>query len=604
MRPRRRFVALATAVLVGACVAPVSSAHVAAEVERVPFAQVVAGSFGSSAAITPDGHVFTWGDLGEGDTTPRSSPTLLQGIPEAVASLGVGDAHMLLSTVSGKVWGWGDNSLGQLGLGSSSARPRPLTDLPASDPVIAVRATLYASAAVTRSGRLFLWGQTMDYGKPSPPEAVAGLPAGDPVVDVALAVGSRPRDSHILALTASGAVYAWGTNDLGQLGLGHTTAVAKPTRVVGLPASDPVVEISAGGLTSFALTRSGQLWSWGSNAFGQLGQGIDPELLSYSPSPSQTGGPLSQMPVRHVSGFGGAFLAVTSLGKVFSWGTGNGGRLGLPECAGHGCWVGGPTQVAISGVQHASVGWANGFAVTSDGGLWSWGDASDGKLGNGWDGVTGRLLEPGRIDAPAKSSVTVSGTVLEPAISRGSAVPVVVQVTAPSPAHLGGGSVTVSAGGVTASSPLGFDANDTRTLVLRDLPVGTHTVTVGFTGSSIACATAAVARQVSVSVASVDREVVKAKPKITLSVAKKKVSRGAAVKLQAKATLGKAKVNGKVRVQWGEKKRTLKLRNGRATTTIRGLKPGRHTIRATFLETQTLKTAHAKPVRVRVTKAR
>ena len=89
---------------------------------------------------------------------------------------------------------------------------------------------------------------------------------------VAVAAG----DSHSLALTGAGAVWAWGANTNGQLGDGTTTAHATPAAVPGLP---PIVGIAAGGSHSLAVAADGTLWAWGGNNQGQLGDGTTTQRL-------------------------------------------------------------------------------------------------------------------------------------------------------------------------------------------------------------------------------------------------------------------------------------------------------------------------------------
>ena len=78
------------------------------------------------------------------------------------------------------------------------------------------------------------------------------------------------RGNHNLAITAGGELYAWGRNDFGQVGDGTTTDRTAPTRI-GSAAN--WAEISAQETHSLALTTSGELYAWGWNITGQLGDG-------------------------------------------------------------------------------------------------------------------------------------------------------------------------------------------------------------------------------------------------------------------------------------------------------------------------------------------
>uniref|UniRef100_A0A8C5C1H5 Uncharacterized protein n=1 Tax=Gadus morhua TaxID=8049 RepID=A0A8C5C1H5_GADMO len=81
--------------------------------------------------------------------------------------------------------------------------------------------------------------------------------------------------AHTLALSVSGTVFGWGQNDAGQLGLGdmtETSVVPSPTPVAAL-SGVPLVQVTAGGAHTLALSVSGTVFGWGQNDAGQLGLG-------------------------------------------------------------------------------------------------------------------------------------------------------------------------------------------------------------------------------------------------------------------------------------------------------------------------------------------
>src|SRR5205085_474429 len=124
---------------------------------------------------------------------------------------------------------------------------------------------------------------------------------------------------HSLALTRGGNVWAWGYNPYGGLGNGTYTYSTTPVDVSNL--SD-VVAISAGVDHSIALTRDGKVWTWGYNANGQLGIGTNTE----STTPMQVTN-LTGVVVAVASG-GYHSLALKSDGKVWAWGYNPFGALG------------------------------------------------------------------------------------------------------------------------------------------------------------------------------------------------------------------------------------------------------------------------------------
>ncbi len=128
------------------------------------------------------------------------------------------------------------------------------------------------SLAVTSTGAVFACGKNDDgeLGDGSTTDSdvpvKVDLPAGTKVTAVAAGAG------HNLAVTSTGAVLAWGLNNEGQLGNGSTGSSDVPV-TVSLPAGTKVTAVAAGALHSLALTSTGAVLAWGYNADGELGDG-------------------------------------------------------------------------------------------------------------------------------------------------------------------------------------------------------------------------------------------------------------------------------------------------------------------------------------------
>src|ERR1700733_5067251 len=154
----------------------------------------------------------------------------------------------------GSLLAWGDNAFGELGNGSTTSSPVPL--------------------------------------------AVSGgaIPAGTKFTQLAAGGG------HSLALSSTGQVYAWGYNLDGQLGDGGTASSSVPVVVAGgaIPAGTTFTKIAAGASFSLALSSTGQLYGWGDNLFGQVGNG------------STTGSPV----LAPALGSGGAIPAGTTIHQI------------------------------------------------------------------------------------------------------------------------------------------------------------------------------------------------------------------------------------------------------------------------------------------------
>jgi alpha-tubulin suppressor-like RCC1 family protein len=202
---------------------------------------------------------------------------------------------------------------------------------------------------------------------------------------------------HVLALTSSGTVLAWGDDTSGQLGDGATSAnhnAENPATVRGLA---HVTQVSAGAEHSLALLSNGRVEAWGDNTHGELGNGTTASSDIPVPVTGLTG-------VKAVAAGQEYSVAVLSNGTVMTWGDGGNGQLGNGKLKDSNV----PVAVnGLTGVTAVAAGGEHVLALKSNGTAEAWGENLVGQLGNG--------APPGSSDAP----VVVKGLTGAVAISAG-----------------------------------------------------------------------------------------------------------------------------------------------------------------------------------------
>jgi alpha-tubulin suppressor-like RCC1 family protein len=225
-------------------------------------------------ALTSEGEIYAWGCNGLGQLG-KSEPhieipaviTALQGMN--VVKISAGPFHSLALTDQGEVYGWGDNRFGALGLDFKKYprvnQPQPLRDLSGRS-VISLHSGWVGSFAITSEGKVYTWGRNayevlkMSDDEGSFPPVEVPLLIGKKVIDVS----SSQSGGHALILTREGEVYGFGTNRFGELGDGTLSPDPGVTRAKGLP---PVKSIQAGKCFSAAVDVSGATYWWGLNRF-------------------------------------------------------------------------------------------------------------------------------------------------------------------------------------------------------------------------------------------------------------------------------------------------------------------------------------------------
>jgi E3 ubiquitin-protein ligase HERC2 len=222
----------------------------------------IACGSGHSAAVSVNGELFTWGQgtngrLGHGDSNNLNKPKAVKGLEKVrvtCVACSSREAHTLAAGDNNTLWSWGDGSFGKLGVKDKEYSDVPLLINTFSSPVIQIECGMHFSVALTKDGKVYTWGKGLYYRLGNESVASQLLPA---VVDglvgkhvIQISVGAL----HTLALTSNGEVYSWGDNEHGQLGNGGTTSNKKP-QILSTLRGQRIFKISCGSSHSIAFAQ-------------------------------------------------------------------------------------------------------------------------------------------------------------------------------------------------------------------------------------------------------------------------------------------------------------------------------------------------------------
>ena len=343
----------------------------------IQFAAVTAG-YAHSCALTPAGVAYcwggnTWGTLGDGSRTSTQRPVAAAGA-HRYAGIESGAAHTCGVTDTGQIYCWGLNDEGQAGDDWTNRGLEEPRRLPGSQFWVEVSAGHDHSCALTSDGAVWCWGDN-----------ITGQLAGGDDIDRSfqpVRVASNVSFSAVVAgyyqscaLADSGQMYCWGRNDQGQIGDGTNENRFTPVLVSG-----DLTFRALGGGDAFmcGITTGGATWCWGSNRSGELG---DASLPSQTTPVKVEGLP----ELRQIYGAGGAFTlhvpaytcGLTASGEAWCWGGAI--RGGLWEGA-----TDGPIRVA-SGTRFRNLGLGAEHlcGVSTEGWAFCGGANYSGQLGDG-----------------------------------------------------------------------------------------------------------------------------------------------------------------------------------------------------------------------------
>ena len=344
-----------------------------------PEVRLVAAGGSHSCVLLGDETVRCWGSNADGQlgvTSVKESarPIVVPGL-RGVAELALGDDFSCARLGDRTVSCWGSDSFGQLAGGTSTGNSRATPVLvPGLADVAFIRAGDWHAAAVSAVGEVKFWGRNNvgQYGDGA--EVDLATPTVNPAIlqPPALALGGF----HGCAIVSGGrTVKCWGWNEFGQLGDGSSGKLAVKRAPVAVAKLDEVKDLALGENHSCALLVSGEVRCWGSDEYGQLGDG----------GRRDSARPVAVKGLAGVSELvAGGYHTCARLedGGLRCWGSNAAGQLGDGSRTDRRV----PTAVVDVGpARQLAAGREHSCALLVDGGLWCWGQQGGAALGTAGD---------------------------------------------------------------------------------------------------------------------------------------------------------------------------------------------------------------------------
>jgi len=310
---------------------------------------IALGDFHSSI-LTSEGHLFAWGSnaqgqIGDETTNSRYIPVEVSqhfnlNQDERLIDIESGAGNMMALTSEGRVFSWGYNDYGQVGLGPTNSAYTEAVDITDSlnlslnEEVQKISIGYHHSAILTSNGRILLWGYNnvgqLGNGTIAsvfmPTDHTQYLPLRDGEVITDIELGYY----HSMVLTSDNRVFVWGLNENGQLGNQSRDSLLFPTDITeefDLDEDDFITSLSLGGWMSSAISNDGQVFMWGSNGQGRLAMTAARDFLIPTKILDQFDLYENEVIEEVILGAWSS-SALTSYGRLFTWGRNNTFQLG------------------------------------------------------------------------------------------------------------------------------------------------------------------------------------------------------------------------------------------------------------------------------------
>jgi len=295
------------------------------------FCKVAVGQ-NNASGLTYNGKIWAWGfgffgTNGDNGGTNRSTPVAVGGATNNTYCHVAMSGHGMGITTTGRVWCWGNNQYGQVGVLTSVVGTRVFTPMAIIGTIktfCKIAAGGNHSVAIDRYGKVWCWGYNGlgNLGNNSTIDSCSPVSVVETTAKTFCKIAGG--SNHTLAIDKNGRAWGWGINSNGMLGNNSTINQCTPVSVCGTVKT--FCEIAAGSQYSLAIDKNGKMWGWGSNSFGQIGDN----------SVSQFNTPVSIYGTKTFCKVGindasSTSYAIDKNGRTWTWGSNDKGVLAINE---------------------------------------------------------------------------------------------------------------------------------------------------------------------------------------------------------------------------------------------------------------------------------
>ena len=353
-------------------------------------AMMISSGFGN--ILLKSGQTWAWGyntkgQLGNNSTVSTCIPVSIQGAKKTFCKVYTSSSEQYSFGIdkNGQIWGWGYNYYGMLGDNSTTSKCTPVSIQGNKKTFCQISAGSYLGFGIDKNGILWGWGYN-NFGclgdNSTTSKRTPISIQGNKKTFCQISIGTHYHSSGI---DYKGQAWGWGYNKYGQLGNNSIICTCTPVSIQG--AKKTFCQISVGNDNVSAIDKNGQIWCWGLNGYGELG---DNSTVSRCTPVSIKGAKKTFCQIS--TGKFHYTLGLDNNGQIWGWGSNVNGYLGNNSTSSI-C-----TPVSIQGAKktfcYLSAGVYNASAIDYNGHVWTWGVNNYGQLG---DNTTLQRLTPVRV---------------------------------------------------------------------------------------------------------------------------------------------------------------------------------------------------------------